>query len=151
MRQRKALSRTSSNILLNSVHMAHTTHQMHHSHHMNYLHPSDCDLNLTLKQLRRDSTYSSTSNIEVIIFSISYHTIGAGVVSSKVRIQKKNIKKLTMVENSSKSEMFFLFINRKKKTDSLWLIYRLVKLIYTPSNVIRLCATMKAISPFVFE
>lgn len=67
VRQRKALSRTSSNILLNSVHMAHTTHQMHHSHHMNYLHPSDCDLNLTLKQLRRDSTYSSTSNIEVII------------------------------------------------------------------------------------
>ncbi|XP_037029838.1 octopamine receptor beta-3R-like isoform X3 [Bradysia coprophila] len=65
VRQRKALSRTSSNILLNSVHMAHTTHQMHHSHHMNYLHPSDCDLNLTLKQLRRDSTYSSTSNIEI--------------------------------------------------------------------------------------
>lgn len=65
VRQRKALSRTSSNILLNSVHMAHTKHNMHHSHHMNYLSPSDCDLNLTLKQMRRESNYSSTSNIEV--------------------------------------------------------------------------------------
>ncbi|XP_055712704.1 octopamine receptor beta-3R-like isoform X2 [Phlebotomus papatasi] len=67
VRQRKALSRTSSNILLNSVHMSHTQHNMHHTHHMNYLHPSDCDLNLTLKQLRRDS-HSSVSNIEIQVF-----------------------------------------------------------------------------------
>lgn len=64
VRQRKALSRTSSNILLNSVHLSHTSHNMHHSHHMNYLHPSDCDINLTLKQLRRDS-HSSVSDLEV--------------------------------------------------------------------------------------
>ncbi|XP_059608929.1 octopamine receptor beta-3R-like isoform X2 [Phlebotomus argentipes] len=67
VRQRKALSRTSSNILLNSVHLAHTQHNMHHTHHMNYLHPSDCDLNLTLKQLRRDS-HSSVSNVEIQVF-----------------------------------------------------------------------------------
>ncbi|GAB0092528.1 Octopamine receptor beta-3R [Sergentomyia squamirostris] len=70
VRQRKALSRTSSNILLNSVHLAHTQHNMHHTHHMNYLHPSDCDLNLTLKQLRRDS-HSSVSNIEIQVFPSS--------------------------------------------------------------------------------
>lgn len=91
MRQRKALSRTSSNILLNSVHMAHTTHQMHHSHHMNYLHPSDCDLNLTLKQLRRDSTYSSTSNIEVIT-AISFSSIYRNVVIIEFKGEKKNMK-----------------------------------------------------------
>ncbi|KAJ9589985.1 hypothetical protein L9F63_016903, partial [Diploptera punctata] len=38
VRQRRALSRTSSNILLNSIHQHHTSHQHHHSH---YLHPSD--------------------------------------------------------------------------------------------------------------
>jgi hypothetical protein len=38
VRQRKALSRTSSNILLNSIHQRHTNHHHHHSH---YLHPSD--------------------------------------------------------------------------------------------------------------
>lgn len=36
IRQREALTRTSSNILLNSVHMRHTAHSAHHSH---YLHP----------------------------------------------------------------------------------------------------------------
>jgi hypothetical protein len=41
VRQRKALSRTSSNILLNSIHQRHTSHHHHHSH---YLHPSDGDL-----------------------------------------------------------------------------------------------------------
>lgn len=71
VRQRKALSRTSSNILLNSVHLSHTRHSAHHSHHMNYLSPSDCDLNLTLKQLRRDSNFSSTSNIEVGVCSLN--------------------------------------------------------------------------------
>ena len=47
--------------------MQHTQHSMHHTHHMNYLHPSDCDLNLTLKELRRDS-HSSVSDLEVISF-----------------------------------------------------------------------------------
>ncbi|CAD7085120.1 unnamed protein product [Hermetia illucens] len=64
VRQRKALSRTSSNILLNSVHMAHTQHNMHHTHHMNYAHPSDCDLNLTLTQLTREDSHSAISNLE---------------------------------------------------------------------------------------
>jgi hypothetical protein len=41
VRQRKALSRTSSNILLNSIHQRHTSHHHHHSH---YLHPSDSDM-----------------------------------------------------------------------------------------------------------
>lgn len=36
IRQREALTRTSSNILLNSVHLRHTSHTAHHSH---YLHP----------------------------------------------------------------------------------------------------------------
>lgn len=36
IRQREALTRTSSNILLNSVHMKHTSHSAHYSHH---LHP----------------------------------------------------------------------------------------------------------------
>lgn len=36
IRQREALTRTSSNILLNSVHIKHTSHSAHHSH---YLHP----------------------------------------------------------------------------------------------------------------
>lgn len=36
IRQREALTRTSSNILLNSVHLRHTSHAAHHSH---YLHP----------------------------------------------------------------------------------------------------------------
>ncbi|PSN51955.1 Octopamine receptor beta-1R [Blattella germanica] len=43
VRQRRALSRTSSNILLNSIHQHHTSHHHHHSH---YLHPSDGDIRL---------------------------------------------------------------------------------------------------------
>ncbi|XP_055903787.1 octopamine receptor beta-3R isoform X2 [Eupeodes corollae] len=58
VRQRKALSRTSSNILLNSVHMGHTQHAIG-SHHMNYMHPSECELNLA-----REETHSAISNLE---------------------------------------------------------------------------------------
>ncbi|KAK3908020.1 Octopamine receptor beta-3R [Frankliniella fusca] len=43
VRQRKALSRTSSNIILNSIHRTHTRHPCHYSHH---LHPSDGELSL---------------------------------------------------------------------------------------------------------
>lgn len=43
IRQRKALSRTSSNIILNSIHQHRTAHYNHHSHH--YIrHPSDGDV-----------------------------------------------------------------------------------------------------------
>lgn len=69
VRQRKALSRTSSNILLNSVQMGHNTHSFNQYHHINYNnHPSDCDLNSKLKDLKEESSQHSFSNIEVIQF-----------------------------------------------------------------------------------
>ncbi|XP_034116929.2 octopamine receptor beta-3R-like isoform X2 [Drosophila albomicans] len=57
VRQRKALSRTSSNILLNSVHMGHTQQPTN----LSYLHPSDCDLNT---KSAREETISAVSNLE---------------------------------------------------------------------------------------
>ncbi|XP_022210881.2 LOW QUALITY PROTEIN: octopamine receptor beta-3R [Drosophila obscura] len=57
VRQRKALSRTSSNILLNSVHMGHTQQPTN----LSYLHPSDCDLNVAST---REETHSALSNLE---------------------------------------------------------------------------------------
>ncbi|XP_030564002.1 octopamine receptor beta-3R-like isoform X1 [Drosophila novamexicana] len=57
VRQRKALSRTSSNILLNSVHMGHTQQPTN----LSYLHPSDCDLNA---KSAREETNSALSNLE---------------------------------------------------------------------------------------
>ncbi|XP_058980337.1 octopamine receptor beta-3R [Musca domestica] len=57
VRQRKALSRTSSNILLNSVHMGHTQQPTN----LNYLHPSECELTLT-----REETHSAISHFEEI-------------------------------------------------------------------------------------
>ncbi|XP_031618268.1 octopamine receptor beta-3R-like isoform X2 [Contarinia nasturtii] len=65
VRQRKALSRTSSNILLNSVQMGHNAHNFNQYHHINYNHPSDCDLNSKLKDLKEESSQHSFSNIEV--------------------------------------------------------------------------------------
>ncbi|XP_033150133.1 octopamine receptor beta-3R [Drosophila busckii] len=58
VRQRKALSRTSSNILLNSVHMGHTQQPTN----LSYLHPSDCDLNA--KSPGREESTSALSNLE---------------------------------------------------------------------------------------
>ena len=58
VRQRKALSRTSSNIILNSIHRTHTRHPCHYSHH---LHPSDGehgDLSLGLAQVSASATTS---------------------------------------------------------------------------------------------
>ncbi|XP_034660272.1 octopamine receptor beta-3R isoform X3 [Drosophila subobscura] len=57
VRQRKALSRTSSNILLNSVHMGQTQQPTN----LSYLHPSDCDLNVAST---REETHSALSNLE---------------------------------------------------------------------------------------
>ncbi|XP_017041090.1 octopamine receptor beta-3R isoform X1 [Drosophila ficusphila] len=57
IRQRKALSRTSSNILLNSVHMGHAQQPTN----LSYLHPSDCDLNVASA---REETQSALSNLE---------------------------------------------------------------------------------------
>lgn len=71
VRQRKALSRTSSNILLNSVQMGHhNPHNVNQYHHISYNHPSDCDINAKLKDLKEEDSQESVSNIEVIEFSI---------------------------------------------------------------------------------
>ena len=59
VRQRRALSRTSSNILLNSIHQHHTSHHHHHSH---YLHPSDGDVRVgTSEGNSRQSSGGSTA------------------------------------------------------------------------------------------
>lgn len=125
VRQRKALSRTSSNILLNSVHMAHTTHNMHHSHHMNYLHPSDCDLNLTLRQLRRESDCSSISNIEVIISICNYlchlkHTIIPSLYIYKV--SDWNWITCTFSGNKSNWVCLLLLNDRKRPTNRNYIL-----------------------------
>lgn len=65
VRQRKALSRTSSNILLNSVHMGHTQ-----STNLNYLHPSDCELSATIA---REETHSAISNLEVKTLTVLHN------------------------------------------------------------------------------
>ncbi|XP_043863200.1 octopamine receptor beta-3R isoform X2 [Drosophila mojavensis] len=57
VRQRKALSRTSSNILLNSVHMGQTQQPTS----LSYLHPSDCDISA---KAAREETNSALSNLE---------------------------------------------------------------------------------------
>ncbi|XP_055381524.1 probable serine/threonine-protein kinase DDB_G0282963 isoform X3 [Condylostylus longicornis] len=65
VRQRKALSRTSSNILLNSVHLGQTQNSL--NPHMSYMqqHPSDMDLNSTLTKLNQgEETHSAISNLE---------------------------------------------------------------------------------------
>jgi hypothetical protein len=65
VRQRKALSRTSSNILLNSIHKHHTSHHHHHSH---YLHPSDSDVRMagggtnSRQSSVRSTAYGTTTN-----------------------------------------------------------------------------------------
>lgn len=67
MRQRKALSRTSSNILLNSVQMAHNVHNLNQYHHINnYNHPNECELTSKLKDLKEEDSQQSVSNIEVM-------------------------------------------------------------------------------------
>ncbi|PNF21441.1 Octopamine receptor beta-1R [Cryptotermes secundus] len=59
VRQRKALSRTSSNILLNSIHQRHTNHHHHHSH---YLHPSDSNVRVAASGANsRQSSVRSTA------------------------------------------------------------------------------------------
>lgn len=124
IRQRKALSRTSSNIVLNSVHLHHTRHAMHHSHHMHYLHPSDCDINLTIKQMenrresrssmseldvpgrrRDDDTGSNITEIKLGIIDSSESPVRAG------SLQDLSIK-LT-VNNNSINDLSSLKLNRR--------------------------------------
>ncbi|XP_058056002.1 octopamine receptor beta-3R-like [Anopheles bellator] len=74
VRQRKALSRTSSNILLNSVQInnaANTLHVNHHHHHHQHLHhrhhnlrASDCDLGIDIKDIQHD-THSELSDLDL--------------------------------------------------------------------------------------
>ncbi|KFB41140.1 AGAP002888-PC-like protein [Anopheles sinensis] len=77
VRQRKALSRTSSNILLNSVQInnasntLHANHHHHHHHHQQHLHhrhhhlrASDCDLGIDLKDIQHD-THSELSDLDL--------------------------------------------------------------------------------------
>uniref|UniRef100_A0A182K3V5 G-protein coupled receptors family 1 profile domain-containing protein n=1 Tax=Anopheles christyi TaxID=43041 RepID=A0A182K3V5_9DIPT len=74
VRQRKALSRTSSNILLNSVQInnaSNTLHANHHHNHHQHLHhrnhhlrASDCDLGIDIKDIQHD-THSELSDLDV--------------------------------------------------------------------------------------
>lgn len=83
IRQRKALSRTSSNILLNAVHLQHTSHAMHHSHH--YLHPSDGDIGLTIQQIKRHSSVGNVSpNYSTFTETIGEEKLEDGVTSEPV-------------------------------------------------------------------
>uniref|UniRef100_A0A182PU97 G-protein coupled receptors family 1 profile domain-containing protein n=1 Tax=Anopheles epiroticus TaxID=199890 RepID=A0A182PU97_9DIPT len=73
VRQRKALSRTSSNILLNSVQInnaSNTLHANHHHHHPHlhhrnhHLRASDCDLGIDIKDIQHD-THSELSDLDL--------------------------------------------------------------------------------------
>ncbi|KAL9696833.1 hypothetical protein quinque_000274 [Culex quinquefasciatus] len=66
IRQRKALSRTSSNILLNSVQInnSNTLHANYHRNH--HLRASDCDLGMDIKDIQHD-THSELSDLDVSI------------------------------------------------------------------------------------
>ncbi|XP_053669669.1 uncharacterized protein LOC128720048 [Anopheles nili] len=74
VRQRKALSRTSSNILLNSVQInnaSNTLHANHHHNHHQHLHhrhhhlrASDCDLGIDIKDIQHD-THSELSDLDL--------------------------------------------------------------------------------------
>uniref|UniRef100_A0A182QZV4 G-protein coupled receptors family 1 profile domain-containing protein n=1 Tax=Anopheles farauti TaxID=69004 RepID=A0A182QZV4_9DIPT len=73
VRQRKALSRTSSNILLNSVQInnaSNTLHTNHHHHHQHlhhrqhHLRASDCDLGIDIKDIQHD-THSELSDLDL--------------------------------------------------------------------------------------
>ncbi|XP_031351355.1 octopamine receptor beta-3R-like isoform X2 [Photinus pyralis] len=60
IRQRKALSRTSSNIILNSIHQ-HRTSTYTHRYGEHYLHPSDGDVNVGQINGRRSTSSGSSS------------------------------------------------------------------------------------------
>uniref|UniRef100_A0A182LW99 G-protein coupled receptors family 1 profile domain-containing protein n=1 Tax=Anopheles culicifacies TaxID=139723 RepID=A0A182LW99_9DIPT len=73
VRQRKALSRTSSNILLNSVQINNASNTLHANHHHNHHHPhhrnhhlraSDCDLGIDIKDIQHD-THSELSDLDL--------------------------------------------------------------------------------------
>jgi octopamine receptor beta len=63
VRQRKALSRTSSNILLNSVHLQNPSGTLH-PHYPTHQRPSDCDIGLSIKDIQHD-THSEMSDLDV--------------------------------------------------------------------------------------
>lgn len=63
VRQRKALSRTSSKILLNSIQIGHRSNQFHQLSPSN--NPSECYLSSMYDDLKEDNCQHSESNIEV--------------------------------------------------------------------------------------
>ncbi|XP_021693340.1 uncharacterized protein LOC5567281 isoform X2 [Aedes aegypti] len=75
VRQRKALSRTSSNILLNSVAInnSNTLHANYHRSH--HLRASDCDLGMDSKDIQHD-THSEMSDLDIPIVPTIINTDG---------------------------------------------------------------------------
>lgn len=74
VRQRKALSRTSSNILLNSVQMGHNAHNLSQYNHIPYNISNDYVLNSKLNDLTEENSQHSISNIEVcILLSLKHY------------------------------------------------------------------------------
>ncbi|XP_062702994.1 serine-rich adhesin for platelets-like isoform X2 [Aedes albopictus] len=75
VRQRKALSRTSSNILLNSVAInnSNTLHANYHRSH--HLRASDCDLGMDSKDIQHD-THSEMSDLDIPIVPTIVNTDG---------------------------------------------------------------------------
>lgn len=71
VRQRKALSRTSSNIILNSIHQHRTSYRERYSEH--YLHPSDGELT-TVGQINGRRSTSSGSNVSYGTTVTEYNT-----------------------------------------------------------------------------
>ncbi|KAK6622084.1 Octopamine receptor beta-3R [Polyplax serrata] len=90
VRQRKALSRTSSNIVLNSIHQhRRQTHRIHYQHH---LHPSDGNIDLPGNHPRYSisSTYGAmktTPTVEVNMNGESLHTCHSNVSIFRLFIQ----------------------------------------------------------------
>lgn len=72
MRQRKALSRTSSNIILNSIHQ-HRTSTYSHRYGDHYLHPSDGELT-TIGQINGRRSTSSGSAVSYGTTITEYNT-----------------------------------------------------------------------------
>lgn len=68
VRQRKALSRTSSNILLNSIHLQSATNQLNPQQGSN-IKSGDYDLRVTVKEVQLD-THSELSDLEVYFYDV---------------------------------------------------------------------------------
>ncbi|XP_052131752.1 octopamine receptor beta-3R-like [Frankliniella occidentalis] len=88
VRQRKALSRTSSNIILNSIHRTHTRHPCHYSHH---LHPSDGELSLAQVSATTSLDGSHGSQPSSRNSSAGSTTYGTATITAKTAAIELNI------------------------------------------------------------